>query len=220
MLSRWYLCTFALLLVSCAQPVYQEQGWASHIANQYAGRMTSSGQPYNPQAYTAAHNSLPFGTEITVKNVYTGRSVQAVVNDRFPYYPGRVVNLSSAAAYYIGMTQMQLLQVQVTAKKLPQASYSQPQAYPPQNYAQPAYAQQQPAYQPQPNYGSPPQPAYNQSAPAYTPQYHAAPTHHTTPKVTAPKYTAPRPSYHAPVGGAPNAPVFNGGGPPAGLKTF
>jgi rare lipoprotein A len=81
--------------------------------------MTSSGQSCNPQAYTAAHNSLHFGTEITVKNVYTGRSVQAVVNDRFPYYPGRIVNLSSAAAHNIGMTQMQLSRVHVTAKSYP-----------------------------------------------------------------------------------------------------
>lgn len=221
MFSRWNLCLFALLLVSCARPVYQEQGWASYIADHYAGHMTSSGQPYYPQAYTAAHNSLPFGTEITVKNLYTGRSVKAVVNDRFPYYPGRVVNLSGAAAQYIGIPQRQLSQVQVTAYKVPNAGggYVQPQqqqqAYAPQQtYTQPSYSPQpaynnpQPAYnyqQPAANYGPPPQAAYNQGAPTYTPQ---------------PKYSTPKPSYHAPVGGAPNAPAFNGSGPPPGLKTF
>lgn len=236
MLSRWYLCLFALLLVSCTRPVYQEQGWASYIADHYAGHMTSSGQPYYPQAYTAAHNSLPFGTEITVKNLYTGRSVKATVNDRFPYYPGRVVNLSGAAAQYIGIPLRQLSQVQVTAFKLPNTGggYAQPQqqayappqqtympqqqayAPPQQSYAQPGYSPP-PAYNNQPpaaNYGPPPQAAYNQGAPTYSPQP-------ATPKYTAPKYTAPKPSYQPPVGGAPNAPGFNGGGgPPPGLKTF
>ena len=128
MSPHWYLCLFALLLVSCSHPVYQEQGWASYIAEQYAGRMTSSGQPYYPQAYTAAHTSLPFGTEVTVKNLYTQRSVKVVVNDRFPYYPGRVINLSSAAAQNIGIPYRQLAQVQVTAYKLPKTGgYAQPQ---------------------------------------------------------------------------------------------
>lgn len=202
----------ALLLVSCARPAYQEQGWASYIADQYAGRMTSSGQPYYPLAYTAAHTSLPFGTELTVKNLYTNRSVRVTVNDRFPYYPGRVVNLSRAAAEYIGMPQMQLAQVQVTAKKLPQPVYA-----PTQSYQQPVYAQQQPTYQ-QPTYQ--PQPAY-QPAPMYQPQApQQAPSYARQPAPVQPRYTAPAEPIR-PSPGAPNAPAFNGsGGPPPGLKTF
>ena len=60
----------SLALVSCQTPAYQEQGWASYIADSYAGRMTSSGQVYYPNYYTAAQNTLPFGTEVTVTNLY------------------------------------------------------------------------------------------------------------------------------------------------------
>lgn len=226
-----YLCALALLLASCARPAYQEQGWASVIASQYAGRLTTSGQPYYPQAYTAAHTSLPFGTELTVKNLYTQRSVTVTVNDRFPYYPGRVVNLSSAAAQQLGIPYMQLAQVQVTAYKLPNPGTGY--AAQPTYAQQPAYATQQQPYAAQPQYAQPSynqqpyqQPAYSQSAPSYpTQQQTYAPQpvapRPATPTYTTPKYVAPKPSYSAPVGGAPNAPAFNGsGGPPPGLQTF
>lgn len=220
------LLTAVLTLVGCQTPVYQEQGWASYIADSYAGRMTSSGQVYYPNYYTAAQNTLPFGTEVTVKNLYTGRSVKVLVTDRFPYYPGRVVNLSSAAAGQIGMTPMQLAQVKVTAYKLPQQGYgtgagqaqqsryysqpSPPQAsYPPsqQRWQQPApltpsYSQQQSGA----IYGPPPQAAYNQGAPTYQATQQAA-----------------KPSFFQRLRGAstPSAPAYQGGGaPPAGLQTF
>lgn len=143
------------LLISCAQPAYKEQGYASYIADQYVGRMTSSGQPYYPQGWTAAHNTLPFGTEVKVKNSYNGRSVNVVVNDRFPHYPGRVINLSRAAAEYIQIPYNQLSNVTVTAKTIPggqapAASYGAP---PPTNYGAPPPA----SYgAPPANYGAPP----------------------------------------------------------------
>ena len=71
------------------RPAYSEQGWASYIADSYEGRPTSSGAFYDPRAYTAAHNTLPFGTVVTVKNQQNGQKVDVVVNDRFPNYPGR-----------------------------------------------------------------------------------------------------------------------------------
>jgi len=227
------LLTAVLTLVGCQTPVYQEQGWASYIADSYAGRMTSSGQVYYPNYYTAAQNTLPFGTELTVKNLYTGRSVKVLVTDRFPYYPGRVVNLSSAAAGQIGMTPMQLAQVKVTAYKLPQQGYGAGagQAQQPRHYNQPVQpqasyppAQQQwqqwqqpvqqsapliPSYPQQqsgPTYGPPPQAAYNQGAPTYQATQQAA-----------------KPSFFQRLRGAstPSAPAYQGGGaPPAGLQTF
>ncbi len=74
---------------SMKRPAYSEQGWASYIADSYEGRPTSSGAFYDPRAYTAAHNTLPFGTVVTVKNQQNGQKVDVVVNDRFPNYPGR-----------------------------------------------------------------------------------------------------------------------------------
>ncbi len=154
-LIRTVSLTLPALLISCAPPAYKEQGYASYIADQYAGRMTSSGQPYYPQGWTAAHNTLPFGTEVKVKNSYNGRSVKVVVNDRFPHYPGRVINLSRAAAEYIQIPYNQLSNVTVTAKTIPggqapAASYGAP---PPTNYGAPPPA----SYgAPPANYGAPP----------------------------------------------------------------
>jgi rare lipoprotein A (peptidoglycan hydrolase) len=206
--------TITLAIVSCRTPAYQEQGWASYIADSYAGRMTSSGQVYHPGYSTAAHNTLPFGTEVTVKNLYNGRSVKAMVNDRFPSYPGRVVNLSGAAAQYIGMSQMQLSQVKVTADRIPQGGYSQPayqqQPYPQQQVPQQTYAQQ--PYYPQQQAVSPQQslvPNYPSQASTQQPVQNAAP--------------AARTSIFKRLGGnsTPAAPAYQGGGgPPPGLNTF
>jgi rare lipoprotein A (peptidoglycan hydrolase) len=216
MFFRCILSAFTLLIIGCSRPTYQEQGWASCIADEYAGRPTTSGQPYYPQAFTAAHTSLPFGTQCEVTNLQTGRQVTVVVNDRFPYYPGRVINLSHAAAQQIGLPYLRLCQVRV-------------KSYPPTGggYQQPAY-QQQPVYQQQPAYQQPQQsypraPTNTQGAAPprrsqiATPKYAAPKPTYTAPKYTAPSYTAPKPTYSP---GAPNAPSFSGGGPPPGLKTF
>ncbi|WP_346334789.1 septal ring lytic transglycosylase RlpA family protein [Prosthecobacter sp. SYSU 5D2] len=188
-----------LALVSCASrpPAYQEQGWASYVADQYTGRPTSSGEIYYPQAYTAAHTSLPFGTVVKVKNTLNGRTVNVTINDRFPFYPGRVINLSSAAAQEIGIPYMQMGQVEVTAHSVGSGSYGQQQPAP-----APAYGgyQQTAAYPPV------------QSSGAYTPQQPAA----------YPSYPPYAPSYQAqPPASAPSAPAFNGASAtPPGLRTF
>jgi rare lipoprotein A len=148
----------ALLLVSCARPAYEQRGYASYIADQYAGRATSSGEIYHPQGWTAAHHSLPFGTQVKVKNHQTGRAVNVTINDRFPYYPGRVINVSGAAAQYLGIAPFQMADVTVTAKTIP-GGYGAP---PPQ---------QPPAYTgaPPPNFNTAPPPNYNAAPPPVYP---------------------------------------------------
>jgi rare lipoprotein A len=121
------------LLASCAKPAYEMRGYASYIADQYAGQYTTSGSIYHPQGWTAAHNTLPFGTVVKVKNHSNGRTVNVTVTDRFPYYPNRVINLSRAAAEYIQIPHHQLGDVTVTAKTIaggtaPAANYSSPPA--------------------------------------------------------------------------------------------
>ena len=110
---------FVALLASCSRPAYEQRGYASYIADRHAGQHTSAGEIYHPQGWTAAHNTLPFGTQIKVKNNYNGRSVNLIVNDRFPHYPGRVINLSRAAAVYLHLPPYQLVDVTVTAKTIP-----------------------------------------------------------------------------------------------------
>lgn len=63
----------------------------------------ASGGRFNPDAYTAAHKTLPFGTRVRVTNQHNGQSVDVVINDRGPYVAGRVIDLSKAAAHSINM---------------------------------------------------------------------------------------------------------------------
>src|SRR4051812_43277109 len=74
------------------------------VASFYSeGRQTASGEKFNTNELTAAHPTLPFGTTVRVTDVTTGRSVTVRVNDRGPYVPGRIVDVSSAAAKELGI---------------------------------------------------------------------------------------------------------------------
>jgi len=79
------------------------RGIASFYGYDWAGNKTASGQRFNPEAMTAAHRTLPFGTRVRVTNTRNGRSVIVRINDRGPYIRGRVIDLSSGAARVIGM---------------------------------------------------------------------------------------------------------------------
>ena len=76
------------------------QGIASFYTE---GQLTASGEKFDTHELTAAHPTLPFGTRLRVTNVTTGRSVTVRVNDRGPYVPGRVVDVSHSAASELGM---------------------------------------------------------------------------------------------------------------------
>jgi rare lipoprotein A len=74
------------------------------LASYYSeGKSTASGEKFDPNELTAAHPSLPFGTRLRVTNTATGKSVTVRVNDRGPYVPGRVVDVSYSAAQALGM---------------------------------------------------------------------------------------------------------------------
>lgn len=80
------------------------QGKSHGIASFYSqGTRTASGEKFDPNELTAAHPTLPFGTRLRVTNQHTGRSVTVRVNDRGPYVPGRVVDVSYSAAQELGM---------------------------------------------------------------------------------------------------------------------
>jgi len=77
---------------------------ASWYGPGFAGRRTSSGETYNPEALTAASKTLPLGSHVRVTNPDTGRSVVVRINDRGPYVRGRSLDLSHGAAQRIGLT--------------------------------------------------------------------------------------------------------------------
>jgi rare lipoprotein A len=84
-------------------------GKASYIS--YTGGKTASGAPYRPQAFTAAHRTLPFGTRLEVTDVRSGKHVQVTVTDRGPFVRGRVLDLSRGAAQALGMKGRGVIQV-------------------------------------------------------------------------------------------------------------
>jgi rare lipoprotein A len=80
------------------------QGESYGLASYYGqGSQTASGEKFNANELTAAHRTLPFGTRVRVTNVATGRSVTVRVNDRGPYVPGRIVDVSHSAAESLGI---------------------------------------------------------------------------------------------------------------------
>ncbi|MDA8107310.1 MAG: septal ring lytic transglycosylase RlpA family protein [Betaproteobacteria bacterium] len=82
---------------------YHERGLASWYGRRYNGLKTSSGERYDMYAMTAAHPTLPIPSYARVTNLSNGRSVVVRINDRGPFWPGRVIDLSYAAAYKLGI---------------------------------------------------------------------------------------------------------------------
>ena len=80
-----------------------EAGGASWYGRLFHGRPTSSGEPYDMYAMTAAHKTMPIPSFARVRNPANGREVIVRVNDRGPYVPGRVVDVSYSAANALGM---------------------------------------------------------------------------------------------------------------------
>ncbi|MBL0917280.1 MAG: septal ring lytic transglycosylase RlpA family protein [Hydrogenophaga sp.] len=80
-----------------------ERGVASWYGAQHHGRRTASGEVFDMNAFTAAHKTLPFGTRVRVFNPASGQAVVVRINDRGPFTPGRVIDLSRAGAERIGL---------------------------------------------------------------------------------------------------------------------
>lgn len=79
------------------------EGFASYYARRFEGRRTTSGQRYNPERLTAAHQSLPLGTVVRVVNPVSKQEVQVTINDRCAPKSFHFIDLSRAAAKKIGL---------------------------------------------------------------------------------------------------------------------
>jgi rare lipoprotein A len=80
-----------------------ERGVASWYGERHHGRLTASGQVFDMWKRTAAHRTLPFGTQLRVHDVATKRTADVVVNDRGPFVRQRIIDLSRAAGGDIGI---------------------------------------------------------------------------------------------------------------------
>ena len=103
-----------ILSLSTTTALAQNKGKASYYGNKFHGRRTSDGSRYHKDSLTCAHRTLPFGTLLKVRNQKNGREVVVKVTDRGPFGPGRIVDLSMAAAREIGMVQQGVVPVEVT----------------------------------------------------------------------------------------------------------
>lgn len=82
---------------------YREVGLASWYGEEYHGRPTANGEIYDMDAPTAAHRTLPFHTVVRIVNLENGKVTKARINDRGPFIPGRIIDLSRKGAQEIGI---------------------------------------------------------------------------------------------------------------------
>jgi len=94
---------------------FRQRGLASWYGRKFHGQRTSSGEIYDMYAMTAAHPTLPIPSYARVTSAATGRSVVVRVNDRGPFWPGRVMDLSYAAAWKLGYVEQGSTMVEVEA---------------------------------------------------------------------------------------------------------
>ena len=92
---------------------------ASWYGSEFAGRPTTSGEPFNPDRLTAASITLPLGSVVQVENPQNGRSVKVRINDCGPFVVGRSIDLSRRAARSIGITHQGVARVKVTTVRIP-----------------------------------------------------------------------------------------------------
>lgn len=93
---------------------YTERGVASWYGDKFHGRRTSSWEPYNMYAMTAAHKTLPIPVYAQVTNLENGRKVIVKINDRGPFVKSRLIDLSFAAATKLGIVEKGTAPVEVT----------------------------------------------------------------------------------------------------------
>jgi len=94
-------------------PLPYQVGLASWYGSYFQGRETTSGEPFNMYAMTAAHRELPLGTRVRVTNLENRRSVVLRINDRGPVPTSRTIDVSYAAACALGFRVEGLVPVRI-----------------------------------------------------------------------------------------------------------
>ena len=93
--------------------LFSASGTASWYGPGFHGNISASGEVFDQNALTAAHRTLPFGTQVRVTNLRNNRQVLVRINDRGPYIHGRIIDLSAGAAQAIGLANMGIGPVQL-----------------------------------------------------------------------------------------------------------
>jgi rare lipoprotein A len=101
------------------EPVYEEVGKASWYGPWHQGKKTASGEKFDQNKLTAAHPTLPLGTEAVVTNLENGKQVEVTINDRGPYVKNRSIDLSTKAAKKLGFKDKGVATVKIEVKPDP-----------------------------------------------------------------------------------------------------
>jgi len=109
-------------IAATTKPLATEAGLASWYGPPYHNRRGSNGEIYNMHAMTAAHRTFPLGSIVRVTNVKTGATAQVRITDRGPFIPGRVIDLSLAAAQKLDVYKPGVAQVRVELLQSPAAA--------------------------------------------------------------------------------------------------
>lgn len=101
-----------------AKPKPYQIGKASWYGDDFDGKTTASGEPFNMFDMTAAHRTLPLGSVVKVTNLVNGRAVVVRVNDRGPAIPGRIIDLSYSAARALQMRKKGIQRVRIDVVRM------------------------------------------------------------------------------------------------------
>lgn len=109
----------------CAQRKYnpKDKGIASYYHDRFHGRRMANGQKYNRDSFTCAHLKYPLGTMLKVRNLVNGKECIVKVTDRGPYSRKFIIDLSRAAAKYLGILGAGFTQVELTPYYAGQVPY-------------------------------------------------------------------------------------------------
>ena len=109
-----YSAYLLLIMSGCGAPAATiEEGIASYYADFFQGQITASGVPYDSATFSAAHRTLPFGTEVRITNLSNDKVVTLMINDRGPFVDKRIIDLSKAAAKELDFITRGITKVQI-----------------------------------------------------------------------------------------------------------
>jgi rare lipoprotein A len=111
-------------MLSTAVSAFEQEGLASWYGGKFQGRQTASGEIFDTNEFTAAHKTLAFGTIVKVTSLENDKSTVVRINDRGPFIPGRIIDLSRAAAATIGLagTGVAKVRIEVLPADSPEAA--------------------------------------------------------------------------------------------------